>query len=131
MNWIADTNVISELVKPSPNRGVSAWLNRVGRIAVSVISIEEIYYGLSWRPRPAVLDWYGRFFVDAVDVLPVTAEIARRAGEVRGRRQAKGRSLTASDMLIAGTALVHGLTLATRDTADFEGCGIPTHNPFS
>ena len=63
--------------------------------------------------------------------MPVTLEIARRAGELRGAFAARGIVRSQPDMLIAATAQVHALTLVTRNTADFAGCGIPLLNPFS
>ena len=61
----------------------------------------------------------------------MTDEIARRSGDLRGRRQARGRPRTQADMLIAATAMVHRLTLVTRNEADFRGCDVTVLNPFS
>jgi toxin FitB len=63
-------------------------------------------------------------------VIPVTTEIGRRAGELRAQMEGKGQTRTQADMLLAATAQRHGLTLVTRNTGDFEGCGIALLNPF-
>ncbi|MCM1983712.1 PIN domain-containing protein, partial [Lyngbya confervoides] len=64
-------------------------------------------------------------------VLPITPEIAQRAGELRGNLRTQGRPRTQADMLIADTAHVHHLTLVTRNTRDFEHCDVQILNPFS
>ncbi len=64
-------------------------------------------------------------------VLAVTAGIAANAGTIRGNLQAKGETRTQADMLIAATAIMHDLTLATRNVADFGGLDVRVFNPFS
>jgi predicted nucleic acid-binding protein len=95
-----------------------------------VVTLEEVSYGLSWRPNPEIQAWFDRFLAESCTVLPVTAEIARQAGALRGRFRLGGRQRTQADMLIAATAQAHQLALATRNVRDFDGCGIPLVNPF-
>jgi toxin FitB len=130
MPSLADTNVLSEFVRPRPNRGVIAWAAGVERIYVSVISIEEIEFGLSWKPNKKLAEWFRDFFSEACDTLPVTDLIGKRAGAMRGEFLAKGITRSPADMFIAATAQVHGLTLVTRNVRDFEGCGVDLINPF-
>ena len=63
--------------------------------------------------------------------IDITPAISRAAGELRAGRDTMGRRLAQADMLIAATALVHGLTLATRDVNDFDGCGVVLVDPFA
>ncbi|MDP2433631.1 MAG: type II toxin-antitoxin system VapC family toxin [Pseudomonadota bacterium] len=128
--WLIDTNIISELCRRQPDPGVLAWASGISEFRVSAISVEEIAYGLAWRPNPRIQDWIGGFFTRHA-ALPVTQEIARRAGELRGRLAAQGSPRSQADMLIAATALVHNHTLVTRNSRDFDGCGLPLLNPFS
>lgn len=127
---LIDTNIISELSRRQPDPAVLAWAAGITEFRFSVVSLEEIAFGLSWRPNPKIQAWIEGFFSRHA-ALPITSDIARRAGNLRGRLAAQGRSRTQADMLIAATALAHGLTLVTRNTRDFEGCGVALLNPFS
>ena len=64
-------------------------------------------------------------------ILPITQPEARAAGVLRAASQADGRTVDTADGLIAGTALVHGLTVVTRNEKDFNGLGVLIHNPWS
>ena len=128
---LCDTNIISELAKPKPNAGVILWAEQQHHIALSVITIEELQYGLSWKPNPRIRLWLDNFVQDFCDVLPITQQVAQVAGDMRGTLQAKGETRTQADMLIAATAAVHDLPLITRNTNDFAGCGIQIINPFN
>jgi len=130
MSFLVDTNVLSELVRRDPNPGVTEWARGVTNVSVSVVTVDEVFFGLSWKPNARVLSWFGGFLANHCTVLPVTEPIARRSGQVRGQLQATGRVRTQADMLIAATAQVHGLTLVTRNESDFEGCGVAVLNPF-
>jgi predicted nucleic acid-binding protein len=128
--FLCDTNILSELARPQPNSGVEAWAQGLSSIAVSVITVEEIAYGLAWKPNLRILEWFQDFLDRYSEVLPVTADIAARAGRLRGTLQAQGRTRTQADMLIAATAQAHGLTLVTRNVRDFEDCGLALLDPF-
>ena len=130
MSFLCDTNVLSELVKPRPDPGVVAWASGVTSVALSAVSIEEVFYGLGRRPKPKVLAWFERFLGEQCEVLPVSGAVARRAGELRGALASRGATRTQADMLIAATAQLHRLTLVTRNVRDFEGCGVPVLDPW-
>ncbi|MDP1527252.1 MAG: type II toxin-antitoxin system VapC family toxin [Rhodocyclaceae bacterium] len=127
---LLDTNIISELMRPRPDVGVLAWADRENECLLSAISVDELAFGLAWRPNQRIADFFAAF-VALHTVLPVTEEIARRAGQLRGTFRSHGIARSQPDMLIAATAQVHALTLVTRNTGDFSGCGIPILNPFS
>ncbi len=131
MSYLADTNVIGELARPRPNAGVVTWAGQVTSVHLSVVSVEEIRFGLTWRPNAKIAAWFERFLGEQCQVIPVTDEIARRSGELRGRLRARGATRTQADMLIAATAITHRLTLVTRNEADFHDCGVTVLNPFS
>ena len=131
MTYLVDTNVIGDLARARPNPGVVTWAGQVTSVSLSVVSLEEIRFGLAWKPNAKIAAWFERFLAEQCRVLPVTDEIARRSGDLRGRLQAKGRIRTQADMLIAATAVAHRLTLVTRNEADFRDCDVTVLNPFS
>ncbi len=106
------------------------WTARIERVAISVVTVEEVLFGLARKPNEKIHDWFTRFFVDACDIIPVTGEIAERSGIMRGELRAAGITQSQADSLIAATAQVHGLTLVTRSVRDFSECRIEVLNPF-
>lgn len=130
MRLLTDTNVLSELVRPRPNPGVLSWAAGIERISISVVTLEEVLFGLAWKPNQKAQKWFEQFFAEACEVVPVTQPIAERAGVMRGELRARGITRSQADMLIAATAEVLDLTLVTRNVRDFEGCQIDLLNPF-
>lgn len=131
MTFLCDTNIISELSRPQPNPGVLAWSTQVSSIFLSVITVEEIAYGLASKPNARVQNWFEQFLKTYCQIIPITAEIAQFSGELRGRLRTQGKPRTQADMLIAATAHLHQLTLVTRNTRDFDDCCISLLNPFT
>jgi len=130
VNYLVDTNIISELARPMPNTGVLQWASQVQRHSISAISVEEIGFGIARRPKATLQIWM-EAYLQRHEILPVTETIAWRAGELRGDLSKRGITRLQADMLIAATAQIQGLTLVTRNTRDFEGCGIGLLNPFT
>jgi toxin FitB len=131
MTFLCDTNVVSELARSQPNSGIMDWSETVSSIALSVITVEEIFYGLTSKPNARIQAWFQRFLVDYCTVFPITAEIAQCAGTLRGRLKTQGKTRSQADILIAATVQIHQLTLVTRNTRDFEDCQISILNPFT
>jgi len=129
--YLVDTNIISELARKQPSSKVQAWAGGVVTVSLSAITVEEISFGLAWKPNTRIAAWFEEFLSRHCEILPVTREVARCAGQLRGRLAAKGRRRTQADMLIAATAQLSKLTLVTRNAKDFEDCGIPLFDPFS
>jgi toxin FitB len=131
MTFLCDTNIISELARSRPNPGVLEWSQGVSSIAISVITVEEIFYGLSSKSNAKIQAWFQEFLKTQCQIMPITPEIARCCGELRGNLRTQGKPRSQADMLIAATAQIHQLTLVTRNIKDFEDCNISLLNPFT
>lgn len=131
---LVDTNVLSELSKPRANPRVVAWAERQNGIAMSVISLEEIQFGIArvaGARRARLAAWLAALLEANVELLDITPPIARHGGELRARRVASGFNLHQADALIAATGVIHGLSVATRNTRNFVGCGVDLLDPFA
>jgi len=132
--FILDTMVVSERTKPRPDPKVRAWLDGLDpqQQFISVLSLGEIRFGID-RMAPSAnkrrLDiWFDElipFF--AGRILPVDLDVAKRWGRLK---HDVGRSVSAADSLIGATALVHKLSVATRNTYDFSDFGVRVINPW-
>jgi predicted nucleic acid-binding protein len=131
MSTLLDTNVIGELARPRPAPRVIAWAGQLDTVTISAVTLDEVFFGLTTKPNVRVLRWFEAFLDADCRVLDVTAPIARHAGILRGQLAKRGQIRSQADMLIAATAALHGLSLATRNTRDFEACGISVIDPFA
>lgn len=135
MNYLLDTNIISEIRKGSDcNPQVAGWYNSIDEesIYVSVLVLGEIRKGIE-RARPtnpvqarALEEWLStlsRLFADRI--LPVDLAVADEWGRMGAKRP-----VATVDALLAATAKVHQMTLATRNVADVAELGAKLLNPF-
>ncbi len=128
MNFLLDTNVVSESTKPRPNAGLMTWLDDVDENSVflSVITLTELRYGVErlapGRRRKQLDRWLERELPQRFEgrILPVDAMIADACGRLVARTESLGRPIEARDAFIAATAQVHRLTLVTRNASHFE-----------
>jgi predicted nucleic acid-binding protein len=131
---LVDTNVLSELSRPRPVMRVVDWVSAQPTFAISVVSVEELSFGIARTKgaRRANLEkWLEALLDSRVEILDVTSAIARAAGDLRARHVGLGRNVTQADMLIAATAVEHGLAIATRNVRDFVDCGVKVFDPFT
>ena len=78
--FLLDTNIISELARAKPNPNVLNWAAEVTEISVSVVTVEEISYGLNWKPNSQIQEWFEIFFESKCQIFPVTKKIAKLSG---------------------------------------------------
>jgi len=138
MNYLLDTNVISELVAKQPDKQVVKWLDRLdpNTVYLSVITIGEIRKGIEkllpskrrdevqeWLETDLLLRFRGR-------ILAITAEVMLVWGELTGRLEKEGRPIAAIDALIAAVALQGDCRLVTRNEHDFQHTGVTIVNPW-
>lgn len=131
--YLLDTNVLSELRRFKPHGAVVAWLESVpdASLRVSAVTLREIQAGIEkLRGRDAVKAREIEFWADKVEetfaVIPVDARIFR----LHARWMHERTENAYEDALIAATAHVHGLTVATRNTKDFAGYDVSVFDPF-
>ena len=138
MSWLLDTCVVSELVKPLPDKGVVTWMQDCdeAHVHLSVITLGELEKGiarLSDAARRAKLQkWVRRDVVERFQgrMLSVDAAVATRWGALVGESESRGVSLPVVDSLIAAASLVHDLTVVTRNVDDFIKCGARCFSPW-
>jgi predicted nucleic acid-binding protein len=138
MSFLLDTNAVSEWTKPKPNPNLISWLASVDedRTFLSVITIAEIKFGIerlkAGRRRCDLESWLNGDLAARFEgrLLPVTAAVAEAWGKITAGRAAVGRPIPIMDGFIAATATVFGLTLVTRNTADFEKTVPALLNPW-
>jgi predicted nucleic acid-binding protein len=136
---LLDTNVLSEVTKPTPDPNVLEWLDQLDedRSFISVVSIAEIRRGVALmdegRKRGTLTKWLAQDLPQRFQqrVLHVDEPIALAWGDLMALAKRRGRGLSSMDGLIAATAIAKQLTLATRNTKDFEGFGIDLYNPWT
>jgi toxin FitB len=131
--YLLDTNVVSELRKPRPHGGVVAWLESVddAQLHLSAVTIGEIQAGIELtreqNPHKAnEIEAWLELVANAYNVLPMDAETFRAWARLMHRKS----NTLYEDAMIAATAKVHGLTVVSRNVADFSALGLEVFNPF-
>lgn len=133
--FLLDTVIVSELRKRQVDKGVLGWVSvqQESQLYLSVVTLGEIERGIEKRRKadPEFADelavWLEnlvRLYADRI--LPVTPSVARRWGRLSAQIGHES-----ADLLIAATALSHGLTVVTRNVAHFAPTGVGLINPFS
>jgi predicted nucleic acid-binding protein len=138
VNFLLDTNIVSEWVKPHPNAGVIDWLAEADedRVFISAVTIAEIRYGIERLPRGVRRDRLNAWLTDDLPfrfenrILPIDAKVGDCWGRVMARGQDAGRPVAPMDAFIAATSEWYDLVLATRNVSDFEALGIRLINPW-
>lgn len=134
MKYLVDANVLSEPTKPEANPRVVEWLcQEEAELAVDPIILGEIRFGIHLLPsgvrRRRLEEWFARG-IERIRCLPWEAATGLRWAKLLADLRAVGRAVSVKDSMIAATALIHRLAVVTRNTRDFEKCGVEVLNPF-
>ncbi|MGH7555641.1 MAG: type II toxin-antitoxin system VapC family toxin [Longimicrobiales bacterium] len=135
MRYLVDANVLSEPTRPAPDASVVEWLRHNERvIAVDPIILGEVRFGIlllrKGNKRARLERWFD-MGVQRLCCLPWEAETGFKWAQLLASLRAAGRAMPIKDSLIAATALVHGLTIVTRNRTDFEKAGLRIIDPFA
>ena len=133
--FLLDTNVVSELTKDAPNPRVVAFLTEQDDLWLSALVLHELEFGLELLPpgqrRDGLRSVLSEFIAAYEDrILPLDRIGAERAAQFRAQAHRCGRVLDLGDALIAGTAKVHSLSVATRNVGDFADIDVDVINPW-
>ena len=136
---ILDTNVLSALMRTSPDLAVMAWLDRqpADSVWVTSITVFETRFGLALLAKGRRRLGLERAFEQVLDedlgnrVLDFDSLAAAAAAQLAADRQRSGRAADLRDTLIAGIAQARRATIATRNTRHFEGLDVPVVNPWT
>lgn len=136
---VLDTNVVSELMRPSPSERVVRWVRQQapGNLYITSIAQAEILHGILLLPqgrrRSALADSADSMFEVEFGsrVLAFETSAAKLYAQIASDRQRAGRPISQFDAQIAAIARAARATLATRNSSDFEDCGINVVNPWN
>jgi predicted nucleic acid-binding protein len=135
---ILDTNVLSALMRQTPDENVVAWLDEQPRSSIwtTSISVLEVRFGLQIMPAGKRRSFLIQGFEALLDkigqrVAVFDAAAAQQAGDLMASRHKKGRPGDLRDTMIAGIVLAHRATLATRNTVHFDDLAVSVINPLN
>jgi predicted nucleic acid-binding protein len=135
---LLDTNILSELMRPEPEKGVEQWLAEQpdASVFISAITEAELRYGVALLPAgkrrsalaTVIEDMLGEDFIGRI--LPFDSAAAVAFAKIAANRRQAGRIIAQADAQIAAIARSRGAALATRNVQDFQECGVEVINPW-
>jgi toxin FitB len=139
VKWLLDTNIVSEQVRPHPNRSVLDWVAQRGpeQVVISTVSVAELRMGVlaarNEQRRAELGRWMNEEIVGTLgaNILPITIDILVDWLQLSGKLASKGQTRAPADLLIASTARVHDLIVVSRNARDFEATGIILYDPWA
>ena len=139
MSFLLDTCFVSELSKRRRDPGVIAWLDEQdeAELFLSTVTVGELEKGLTGHRDPVRRKRLREFIeVEIIErfrerMVGTDEPVWRRWGVLCGAAERSGKPLSVLDALIAAAAQVHGLTVVTRNEADFQRCDVPLVNPWA
>ncbi len=134
MKYLLDANVVSEPMKPTPNRVAVDWLRaHEPESVLNSVVLGEVQFGiLQLTPghrRSRLAKWF-EFSLATFHVLEFDANVALTWAQLLVQLKKKGKPMPVTDSMVAATALHHELTVVTRNAVDFRHAGVKVYNPF-
>ena len=138
MAWLLDTNILSELRKPRPEPKVVAFIaaQPLDQLYLSVVTLAEIRFGIELvgdaNKRAELGDWLTNKVRPMFDqrILPITEDVMLKWRLLVEEGRKVGHTFSQPDLIIAATAIHHGLTVITRDRKDYDKARAPVMNPW-
>ena len=136
--WLLDTNILSELRRPKPEPKVAAFVaaQPLEHLFVSAVTFAEIRFGIEMlkdaRRRAELTDWLTHQLRPLFDhrVLPVSEDVMLKWRLLVEAGRKVGHTFSQPDLIVAATALQHGLVIVSRDTSNFMRAGVGVFNPW-
>ncbi len=137
--WLLDTNILSELRRPKPERKVLAFVaaQPLELLYVSAVTLAEIRFGIELLPevarRSELNDWLAHKVRPMFEqrVLAITEDIMFKWRLMVEEGRKVGHTFSQPDLIIAATGRHHGLTIVSRDTADYVKAQVTVFNPWT
>jgi len=138
MNYLLDTCVLSELIKPQPNKNVVRWISGIEErcLYISVLTIGEIHKGIEKLPeskkKENLHEWVKFDLQERFNdkILDIDLHVVTTWGKVQAQSELMGQTLPTIDGLIACTGITHDLRVATRNIKDMQASGADLINPW-
>lgn len=138
-DWLLDTNILSELRRPRPEPKVVSFVaaQPLERLFVSVVTFAELRFGIELLDDPsrraALHDWLTHRIRPMFErrVLEVGEDVMLKWRLMVDAGGKSGHTFSQPDLIIAATALHHGLSVVTRDRSEFDRAGVPVFNPWT
>jgi len=135
---LLDTNILSELMRPSPTAAVEEWLGAqmFASLFISAVTEAELRFGVALladsKRRSRLAEELDKMLAEdfADRILPFDSAAAVSYARIASQRRKSGRPIAEADAQIAAIAQSRGATLATRNVTDFTGCGVDLINPW-
>ena len=139
MNYLLDTCVISELIKPKPNSKVLKWLRSCQdeTLFLSSLTIGEIQKGISKLPnsqkKTNLQDWMDNELIRRFEkrILGFNYKVAQKWGKIQASAEAAGTKMPVIDSLIASIGISYEMTVVTRDISGMKNSGVKLFNPWA
>jgi tRNA(fMet)-specific endonuclease VapC len=129
LKYLLDTNIVIYVIKRRPLEVMGVFNQNTGRMAISAITLSELYHGAEKSAKPVQNLAVVEEFASLMEVLPYAAKASQHYGAIRSSLEKAGRPIGVNDLHIAAHARSEGLTLVTNNLGEFERVpGLLTEN---